>query len=65
MLDHVVELLGLLRMALFHCGNNVHHSAACLSGSKLTPGSEKDQLGDIAIIESNAAPVRSAVFPNL
>ncbi len=63
MLDHVVELVWLLGMALFHRCNHIHHPAARLSSSQVSPRPKKDKLGDIPVVEPNTTPVWPSVFP--
>lgn len=65
MLDHVIEFVRFLRMALFHGCNNVHHPSAGVSGSQVSARAEEYELRDVSVIEAYAAAVRSAVFPDL
>jgi hypothetical protein len=65
MFNHVVEFVGLLRMALFHRGNDVHHPSARLGGSQMAAGSEKDEFGYVAVVEAYAPAVWPAIFTNL
>jgi hypothetical protein len=65
MLDHVIELIGFLRMALFHGRNNIHHASAGVSSSWVSACTEKYEFCDISIIEAHASPVRPAIFPHL
>ncbi len=64
MLDHVVEFLGFLRMALLHGRYDVHHSPPGLRCSQMPACAKKNEFSDITIVKAYAAPVRSAVFPD-
>jgi hypothetical protein len=64
MLDHIVELLGFLGMALLHGRYDVYHSTPGLRCSQMPARAKKSELSDIAIIKAYATPIRSAVFPD-
>ncbi len=65
MLDHIVELVGLLGMALLHSRDNVHHPAPGLCGPEMTSRAKENKLCDVAVVEANSTTIWPAVFPNL
>ena len=65
MLDHIVELFGLLRMALLHGGYDIHHSTPSLSCSQMTTCTKENELRDIAVIKADATTIRPTILSNL
>ena len=65
MLDHIVEFVGLLRMALLHGRYDIHHPTPGLCCSQMTTRTKKNEFCDIAVVKADATTIRPTIFPNL
>ena len=65
MLNHVVELFELLRMALLHGGYDIHHSTPGLCCSQMTALTKKNEFGDVVVIKTDTTTIRPAIFSHL
>lgn len=65
MLNHIVELFGLLRMALLHGGYHINHSSSGLCSSQMTTRTKKNELRDVAVIKTYATTIRPTIFSHL
>jgi len=63
MLNHIVEFVGFLGMALLHGRYDVHHPTPCLRCSQMPARAKKNEFSDITIVKAHATPVWPTVFP--